>query len=152
MGQASAALPASVAQTVHRAIDNALAGLPRMDSASVSLVLTPDSHTQLALHLKLQHGQVEAQAILQRGDFAALRADWGQLQSRLAGEGVRLAPLAAAAGHGSALTSGSFSSTPRERQPTPPNDPCAPTAAKKKPARQSGGPTVLRAKGREWWA
>ena len=57
------------------------------------VVIKPGAGTQLSLELS-QHGNgVEAQAVLQKGDFAHLNQHWPELQQRLEQRGIRLAPL-----------------------------------------------------------
>jgi len=136
---------------VHRCIETAFSSLPRLDNSPVSLVLSPDPNTQLALHLKLAHGQLQAQAVVERGDFAALKSDWGQLQSRLAEQGIRLAPLTFATGHGETFAGGHPFWKPREQQ-LPPALSSSPSSVPQPPTRQSGARTILPASGREWWA
>jgi hypothetical protein len=140
-----------VFEGVHRAIENAAAGLSRHDAASVSLVLTPDGNTQMALHVKLQQGRLEVLAVLERGDFAGLGAEWSNLQNRLAEQGVRLAPLVSGAEPGNAFSGQPPYSENRNREnmlsreiPIPP---MAKTAAHQSRARM-----VAAAGGSEWWA
>jgi hypothetical protein len=101
---------------VRRAIDSATVGLERAEAASVRLVLRPDANTQLALHIKWQQGHFEALAVVERGDFAALGAEWTQLQSRLAEQGVRLAPLVSSLDYPGSFLGGESSSARQERQ------------------------------------
>ncbi|HEY5234482.1 MAG TPA: hypothetical protein VIK35_13210 [Verrucomicrobiae bacterium] len=62
-------------------------------SGSLQVVVKPDAGTQLSLELR-QHGDsVEAQAILQRGNFEHLNQQWPALQQQLEQRGIRLAPL-----------------------------------------------------------
>jgi hypothetical protein len=49
---------------------------------------------QLSLELRQHGGVIDAQAVLQRGDFGPLSQHWPELQQRLEERGVRLAPLA----------------------------------------------------------
>lgn len=145
------ASPSGAVEAVHRAIENATMGLERMGAASVSMVLKPDADTQLAVHLKWQQGHFEALAVLERGDFSALGAEWSRLQHRLAEQGVRLAPLVSSMEQ-SALSSGGHSPSPKQQSETaPPAKQTAPSTART-PVRKSGGRTVSAANGREWWA
>ncbi len=59
----------------------------------VDVVLTPDTKTQISLRLQWRDGQVEVQAKCELGDHRALSLQWAQLQTSLAQQGVRLAPL-----------------------------------------------------------
>lgn len=61
---------------------------------SLRVVIKPDAGTQLSLELR-QHGDnVDAQAVLQRGDFNQFNQHWAELQQHLEQRGIRLAPLA----------------------------------------------------------
>ena len=61
---------------------------------SLHVVIKPGAGMQLSLEMR-QHGDaVDAQAVLQRGDFGQLSQHWPELQQRLEERGVRLAPLA----------------------------------------------------------
>jgi len=135
----------------HSAIENAIISLPRQEPGSVSLLLTTDSKTELSLHVKMEQGHVHAQAVVERGDFAALKAGWSQLQSRLAEHGVRLAPLSSSLGQGTSTGNGSSPFPRRERDVQPENDLSIPPTTKQSQARSSRAPAVT-AHRREWWA
>ena len=60
---------------------------------SMAVVLKPDAGTEIFLHLSMKDGQIEVQARFERGDFAAVNAQWEQLQQSLNRQGVRLGPL-----------------------------------------------------------
>jgi hypothetical protein len=60
------------------------------------VVIQPDSELQLSLYLQQRHGEVEARAVLERGNFEWLNRHWPELQQQLELRGVRLAPLAGA--------------------------------------------------------
>jgi hypothetical protein len=62
-------------------------------SDSMAVVLRPDAHTELFLHLSRRDGQIEASVRCERGDFHQLNAHWQQLQETLAHQKVRLNPL-----------------------------------------------------------
>ncbi len=143
--------PTVPAEGVRRAIESAAAGLRRTDASSLSLVLTPDSNTQLALHVELQQGRLDVRVVLERGDFAALGAEWSQLQSRLAEQGVRLAPLVSGAGAGDGLAGEPSFSQGRSRQERSFGDWPIPALGKPE-ARTSGVRTVVATNGRAWWA
>jgi hypothetical protein len=149
---ASVATDAQAARSVlaHRSIENLMRSFPRQDSGSVSVVLTPDANTQVALHVKMQQGQMQAQAVLERGDYSALKADWGSLQSRLSDQGVRLAPLSSSVDpRSSSGSGGSFSQQP-QRDVQAENE--TPSLTSNKPrASQSAAPAAT-AHRREWWA
>jgi hypothetical protein len=144
----ASAAQAAPADAAHRSVENAIAGFQRAAGGAVSMVLSPDQNTQLLLHVKMQQGHLQAQVVVQRGDFTTLRGDWGQLQGKLAGQGVRLAPLASSSGNSPTFTGGNHSAAQREREvpsaemPVPDNT----------PARASGARSIPTANGREWWA
>ena len=149
---AEAAAPqAAGIEGVRRAIENAAAGLRRMDASSLSLVLTPDSNTQLALHVEMQQGRFEVRAVLERGDFAALGAEWSQLQNRLAEQGVRLSPLVAGAGAGNTFAGESSFSQQRGREEMPFGELPIPALAEAE-TRKSGARTAGAGTGRAGWA
>jgi hypothetical protein len=61
---------------------------------SLHVVIKPGAGMQLSLEMH-QHGDViNAQAVLQSGDFGVLNQHWPELQQRLELRGVHLAPLA----------------------------------------------------------
>jgi hypothetical protein len=60
---------------------------------SLQVVIKPDTGTQLSLELRQRGGGIEAQAILQKGDFENLKQHWPELQQRLEQRGIKLAPL-----------------------------------------------------------
>jgi len=61
--------------------------------SSLQVVIKPGAGTQIALELRQHADGVEAQAILQQGDFKHLSQHWPELQQRLEQRGIRLAPL-----------------------------------------------------------
>jgi hypothetical protein len=145
----------AAAEAVRRAIDTAAAGLGRAEGGSVSLILRPDPNTQLALHVKLEQGHIEALAVVEHGDLAALGAGWTHLQSRLAEQGVRLAPLVPGSEHSTSLLGGGSHRPGQERQPEP-SAPATPefnrpvTVRAAAPAPAAGSQST--AGQREWWA
>jgi hypothetical protein len=62
----------------------------------LQVVIKPGAGTQLSLELRQRGDGVEAQAVLQRGDFEHLKQQWPALQQQLEQRGIRLAPLATA--------------------------------------------------------
>ena len=140
-----------VAEGIERAIEIATAGVRRMDGSTLSLVLTPDANTQVSLHVKLKQGQFEVHAVLERGDFTALGANWSQLQNKLAEDGVRLAPLVSGTENAKWFSGQPSFSERRAQQEAPSKDYEIPTLAKM--AKLETSPrTVGTASGREWWA
>lgn len=81
--------PALIDQ-VASAIDRSLTQLRHSDSDSLSVVLRPDSHTELHLRIEVQDGAVHAELQVERGDSALLAPHWEDLDRRLADQGVRL--------------------------------------------------------------
>jgi hypothetical protein len=107
------------------------------------------------LHVKFQQGRLEALAVLEHGDFAKLGAEWTQLQTRLAEQGVRLAPLVPGPDHSMSLLGGESHRPDQEPQPersTPAmkgiHKPAATrTGTSKSPTRNNSFSGQ-----REWWA
>jgi hypothetical protein len=93
---ASAAAVDFRSRTLERAQDMIVLQATRLsDSGSDSLqvVIKPDTGSQLSLELRQRGDGVEAQAVLQRGDFEHLNQQWPALQQQLELRGIRLAPL-----------------------------------------------------------
>ena len=59
----------------------------------IRVVIEPGGGTRLSLELRFNNGNVDAQAVLHRGDFEFLNQHWGELQQRLDGKGVQLGAL-----------------------------------------------------------
>ena len=136
---------------VRRAVENATAGLKRIEGNSVAVEIRPDENTQLALHVKLHQGRFEVQAVLERGDFAAFSAEWPQLQNRLAEQGVRLASLVASAENSHLSSGGRPSSEERGREELPSEAQSTPVPPKPETRRFKPRPAAA-ADEREWWA
>ena len=64
-------------------------------NSSLQVVIKPGVGTQLSLELRQRGDGVEAQAVLQHGDFEHLKQQWPALQQQLEQRGIRLAPLVA---------------------------------------------------------
>jgi hypothetical protein len=60
---------------------------------SLRVVIKPGAGMQLSLEMRQRGDAIEAQVVLQRGDFGHLNQHWPELQQRLEQRGVRLAPL-----------------------------------------------------------
>lgn len=60
---------------------------------AIRVVIEPGGGTRLSLELRFNNGNVDAQAVLHRGDFEFLNQHWGELQQRLDGKGVQLGTL-----------------------------------------------------------
>lgn len=74
-------------------LTNIVAELKRLKPDSMSVLLKPDGQTELHLHLQINDGRVDVEARIQRGDAAALGAQWAQLQHHLSAQGIRLGAL-----------------------------------------------------------
>ena len=71
-----------------------VATLRQRNDNTMTVVLRPDSGTQLSVNLSIaRDGSVHAQARFERGDFQSLQAQWPQLQQSLAAHGIRIADL-----------------------------------------------------------
>jgi hypothetical protein len=64
-------------------------------SNQLTLVIQPDSPSEILLEFRLRDGQVEAHARCEKETFAQLNMEWGQLQQALSASGVRLSALMA---------------------------------------------------------
>ncbi len=60
---------------------------------ALQVVIKPGGGLQLSLNLQMRDGNVEMQALLQRGNYEFLNLHWPELQQQLEARGVRLAPL-----------------------------------------------------------
>ncbi len=92
---------ASLVDLRSRALDRAhdimaLHAIRLVDSnlESVRVVIKPGAGLQLSLEMRQRGGTIDAQVIVQRGDFGHLSQHWPELQQRLEQRGIRLAPLA----------------------------------------------------------
>ncbi len=115
-------------QLVERTHDLISAHALRVQEAktdSMSVVLKPDSGTELSLQLRQKDGVVEAQAMLSQGDHQLLNQHWADLQARLELRGIKLSPLG---GEGT-LNSGNFSSENGGQQRSPTREETADHAA-----------------------
>lgn len=70
--------------------------LQQTNNDVVNVTIRPAAGLELSLELRHGENGVEAQATLQHGDYNFLNANWSDLQQRLEGRGVRLAPLTCA--------------------------------------------------------
>ena len=60
---------------------------------TLSVVIKPGAGTELSLELRHRNGDIEAHAVLSRGDFQLMNQHWPELQQRLEQRGIKLAPL-----------------------------------------------------------
>jgi hypothetical protein len=89
-------------------------------SDSLQVVIKPGPGTELSLELRHRNGTVEAEAVLQRGDYQLMNQHWPELQAKLEQRGIKLAPLGSetsfsTAGNGNAGT-GNFSRQQSSRE------------------------------------
>jgi len=71
-----------------------VASLRQHGNDAVTVVLRPDSGTQLSIDLSVaRDGTIRAVARCDRGDFQSLHTQWPQLQQSLAAHGIRVADL-----------------------------------------------------------
>jgi hypothetical protein len=62
-------------------------------SNSLQMVIKPGAGTELSLELRHRNGGIEAEAVLQHGDFQLMNQHWPELQHKLEQRGIKLAPL-----------------------------------------------------------
>jgi hypothetical protein len=94
--EARETIPVKSLEAAHlvESIRTEVASFRQRNDASVTVVLRPDSGTQLSLDLSIgRDGSVHALARCDRGDFHTLQAQWPQLQQSLAAHGIRIADL-----------------------------------------------------------
>lgn len=60
---------------------------------SMTVILRPDSNTELSIQLRSNDGRIEVHVRMERGDSAALQDSWGTLQQSLSQHGVNLMGL-----------------------------------------------------------
>jgi hypothetical protein len=94
----------------------ALQGLRLVDAKldSLQVVIKPGAGLQLSLELRQHGGVIDAQAVLQRGDFGPLNQHWPELQQRLGQHGVQLAPLSNGENANTSFGSNGFQSPQHE--------------------------------------
>ena len=109
--------PAGAPRELALEVTRHVAELKQLNLDSLAVVLRPDPNTELFLHLKRHNGGVDIQARFERGDFQQLNAQWGELQSSLAAQGIRVSAL-----EGSGFNS---SQAPMEQQAKDSNGPPA---------------------------
>lgn len=96
----------SPAERVHRLeslIHREVMLVRRFGAETMSVVLRPDSETELMLNLRQMDGYVEAAVRCDRGDLGDLRGYWRELQETLAAQNVRLLPAPETLSHSSIL-------------------------------------------------
>jgi hypothetical protein len=86
---------------------------------NLTAVIRPDDQTEIRIHLRMDRGQVEAQASCEHGNLAALTAGWSELQTTLREHGVTLLPLAEASSPAYDAASGQSSRRDQGRHQRP---------------------------------
>jgi hypothetical protein len=86
-------LPARAMERTHDMVALQALRLVEVKSDSLQIVIKPGAGIQLSLELRQRADGIEAQAILQQGDFSQMNEHWAELQQRLEQRGIRLAPL-----------------------------------------------------------
>lgn len=74
-------------------INDAAVRVNKREGAALEVTIKPDAGTELSLHIRFHAGQIEARAVCQRGDHAALQSNWPELQEKLARQGIKLSGL-----------------------------------------------------------
>ncbi len=89
-------LPSDRIERLEQLITKEVMIFRRTSAESVSVVLKPDSNTDLVLEVHQRNGQMEASMRIDRGDVAQLASQWPRLQEALAEKSVVLLPLSGA--------------------------------------------------------
>ena len=97
-------------------IHEAAVRINKHEGAALEVTIKPDAGTELSLHIRFHAGQIEARAVCQRGDYAALQSDWPELQERLSRQGIKLSGLESA---GQQAFTGFTGQNPGQRRSTP---------------------------------
>ena len=92
--------------------------LKQSNTDSLHVVIKPGAGLQLSLQMKQTSDGIEAQAVLQQGNFNDLNRHWTELQQRLEERGIRLAPLSQ---DGAAANSGHEHFQRQSHQPAQPD-------------------------------
>lgn len=92
-GEVAGAGAGRSAEQILQSLTREVAQFKCYNAESMAVVLKPDAHTEIFLHLVTRNGQIDIQARFERGDFSALNGQWSQLQQTLAQQGVRLGSL-----------------------------------------------------------
>lgn len=93
----SDAAPANAARTgtLTGLVTEQVLAFKRIGTDSMDVAVRPDSGTEILLHLSMRNGQIEVLARVERGESRSLQMHWGDLQSSLALQGVRVGQLQA---------------------------------------------------------
>jgi hypothetical protein len=97
-------------------INEAAVRINKREGVALEVTIKPDAGTELSLHIRFNAGQIEARAVCERGDFAALQSDWPELQERLSRQGIKLSGLESA---GQQASTGFSGQNPGQRRSMP---------------------------------
>jgi hypothetical protein len=86
-------IQARAMERTHDMVTNNALRLVSTQSDTMQVVLKPGAGTELSLELRQRGGVIEAQAVLQHGDYQNLSQHWPDLQQRLEQKGIKLAAL-----------------------------------------------------------
>lgn len=92
--------------------------LKQSNTDSLNVVIKPGAGLQLSLQMKQTGDGIQAQAVLQQGNFNELNKHWAELQQRLEERGIRLAPLG---NESAAANNGGENFQQQSRQPGQPD-------------------------------
>jgi hypothetical protein len=96
VNQSSGAVPSARTGTLeqtHELVASHALRLQGSNQERLQVVIQPTDGVRLAIELHRSNGHIEAQAILQQGDFNHFRQHWGELQQRLEPQKVVLGAL-----------------------------------------------------------
>jgi hypothetical protein len=100
------AASAPAAQKVLSDIADQVVTFKNVGASSMDAVVRPDSATAISLQLSLHNGQVEVAARLDRGNIEGLQSHWGELQTSMAQQGVRVGALHSSSSSNNPTSSG----------------------------------------------
>jgi len=126
------AVRAPQAQTLLTDVTEQVVTFRNMGVNSMNAVVRPDSATAISLQLSLHNGQVEVAARVDRGNAESLQSHWGELQTSMAQQGVRVSAL-----HSSSSDTQTSSRTPSQ------NPGAAPGEQQQTPRRSLRSPQTL---------
>jgi hypothetical protein len=113
------ASPSAVLDNIQLRIVNGAMEMRAVRAESMSVVLRPDTHTEMVLNLTMQNGLVDVEARMQRGDGGQLAQQWSQLQQSLSQQGIRLHTLQSAPEQSPAFAEHFDQSPSHQEQPAP---------------------------------
>jgi hypothetical protein len=149
-------LPARALERTHEMVSLHALRMVEVKSDSLQVVIKPGAGIQLSLELRQRGDGIEAQAVLQQGDFNQMNQHWAELQQRLEQRGIRLAPLT---GDENAAAFGGNNEFQKQQRPPEEQDPLAAGAFAEfalagAMIAQAGQPAIHAAASRGWqtWA